>query len=130
MLPSDRMSQLWMRYACVPCICFDAVTINRTDLCFKQLGLVKEDLCDRLPRFKKTRTKQQSKHKGKDWRSFNKVYTDYNNKWRRRNISIVKRDFQFDGQLINDSQDEMQDHNSGIIISYIFANHFFIIIFF
>jgi hypothetical protein len=85
---------------------------------------VKEDLCDRLPRFKKTRTKQQSKHKGKDWRSFNKVYTDYNNKWRRRNISIVKRDFQFDGQLINDSQDEMQDHNSGIIISYIFANHF------
>jgi hypothetical protein len=107
MLPEDCTSQLWMIYACVPCICFDAVTINRTDLCFKQLGLVREDLCDTLPRFKKKRTIQQSKHKGKDWRSFKKVYLDYNNQWRRRNISIVKRDFQFDGQLINDTTEQV-----------------------
>ena len=104
LLPEHYRSQLWMIYARVPCICFEVITINCTDLCYKQLGLERKDPCD-LPRIRKMKLKQQSKHKGKNWKDCNKSYKDLNDKLRNRNLYLVKKDLQVEEQLINDENE-------------------------
>lgn len=90
-----------MIYAYVPCICFEAIAINRPDLCYKQLGLEKTDL-HKLHGLARMKLKQQSKFKGKNWKKCNKTYMNANRMWTERNQRLVQKDFQFEGRLIND----------------------------
>lgn len=105
-LPERTM--VLIKYARVPCICFEQISINPADKCYKQLGLKRRDLCE-LPRRRKMKLIQQSKHKGKNWKNCNDSYKHLNNQWRMRNLWLVNKNYEFLGKLLNDDDDEEKE---------------------
>ncbi|EXB88269.1 hypothetical protein L484_020335 [Morus notabilis] len=103
-LPAKHCSQLWIKYARVPCICFQHIAYYRADLCHRQLDLERKDV--KLKSITNVKLMNLSRHKDKDWRTHTNGYTKANTEWKDRNKYLVKKGVDV-GQLLNYSDDDL-----------------------
>ncbi|CAJ2636746.1 unnamed protein product [Trifolium pratense] len=102
-LPNELEHQTWMVYAKVYSICFENIAKHPVDVCWRQLGLEKEEVRTDLTKLKDVKLQKRGPKKDKDWRS-TKCYKPYNDRWVERNMFLIKEGFSYDGQLVNYEQ--------------------------
>ncbi|CAI8591252.1 unnamed protein product [Vicia faba] len=100
-LADQFKSQSWIVYAKVYTICFENIAKHPVHTCYKQLGLELGNLkkCDDFR--KKMILQERGPGKDKNWRDFNLFYTHCNTRWAKRNMHLIKKNFQMFGPLVN-----------------------------
>lgn len=101
-LPDQSLiSQTWMIYANVSCICFEKIAINRADICFQQLALEEKPGLEIPKNRQRGRLRQRkSSNKDKNWRNIKGHYWACNDWWSKRNLWIVKSGLPDAGQQL------------------------------